>query len=171
MVWKFARLLFIVIPVLCLTSATVISRESSNDNTIDQARKKVQMLDDLYKTFIVLITQEYVKNPSVLPAATLSKKVFETMEKKGWHKARLLDATGKPFNSDNSPKDDFERDTIKAITSGKTYFERVEKINGITYLRASTVVPVVIEGCVICHKDKKVGDILGAISYSVPLEE
>ena len=168
---KFAKLLLILITALCFTSTTILAKESSNDKTIERARKTVQMLDDLYKTFIVLITQEYVKDPSVLPAAVLSKKVFETMEKKGWHQARLLDATGKPFNTDNSPKDDFEKDAIKAIVSGKSYFERVEKIEGKNYLRVATIVPVVIEGCTICHKNKKIGELLGAISYSVPLEE
>mgnify|MGYP003423724619 FL=1 len=55
---------------------------------LDRARETVRMLDDLYKTFIVLITQEYVNDPSVLAAATLSKRVFEVMSKEGWHKAR-----------------------------------------------------------------------------------
>src|SRR3990170_5368609 len=92
--------------------------------TLDRARETVRMLDDLYKTFIVLITAEYVDDPSILPAATLSKRVFEAMNKKGWHKARLLDATGTPFNPDNNPRDKFEREAIKAMLSGSTYFEK-----------------------------------------------
>ena len=74
---------------------------------LEHARKTVRMLDDLYKTYIVLITEEYVDDPSVLPAATLSKRVFKSMNKKGWHKARLLDATGTPFNPENKPRDEF----------------------------------------------------------------
>ena len=137
---------------------------------LNQAREKVRMLDDLYKTFIVLITGEYVKNPSVLAAATLSKRVFRVMSKKGWHKARLLDATGNPFNPDNNPKDKFERDAIKALISGKSYFERVEKIGDKDYLRAATSVSAVMVGCISCHPDRKIGDLLGAISYSIPLK-
>jgi hypothetical protein len=137
---------------------------------LSQARETVYMLDELYKTFIVLITGEYVNDPSVLPAATLSKRVFEAMGKKGWHQARLLDATGTPFNPDNNPKDKFERDAIKAIISGKKYFERVEKIGDKDYLRAATAVSAVMGGCIICHPDKKVGDLLGAISFSIPLK-
>lgn len=167
---KFTKLLPVLITALCFISTIVLAKEPSND-AVNQARKTVQMLDDLYKTFIVLITEEYVTNPSVPPAATLSKKVFETMGKKGWHQVRLLDATGKPFNKDNSPKDDFEREAIKAMVSGKSYFERVEEIEGKNYLRAATIVPVVMERCTICHKDKKVGELLGAISYQVPLAE
>lgn len=134
-----------------------------------RAREKVQMLDDLYKTFLVLITAEYVNDPSVLPAATLSKRVFELMSKKGWHKARLLDATGTPFNPDNNPRDKFERDAIKAMGLGESYFEKVEKIEGKDCLRAATSVRAIMKGCIACHPDKKVGDLLGAISYSIPL--
>ena len=167
---EFIKLVLASVVILFFTSTTTIAEESSKGKTVIQAREIVQMLDDLYKTFIVLITEEYVNDPSVLPAATLSKRVFEAMSKKGWHKARLLDATGTPFNPDNNPKDEFERDAIKAMVSGKSYFERVEKIEGKDHLRAATIVPVVIKGCTICHQDKKVGDLLGAISYSITLE-
>jgi hypothetical protein len=139
--------------------------------TLDRARETVRMLDDLYKTFIVLITAEYVDDPSILPAATLSKRVFEAMNKKGWHKARLLDATGTPFNPDNNPRDKFEREAIKAMLSGSTYFEKVEKIEGKDHLRAATSVHAVMKGCISCHPDRKFGDLLGAISYSIPLED
>ncbi len=137
---------------------------------LEHAREKVRILDDVYKTYIVLITSEYVDDPSVLPAATLSKRVFEEMNKKGWHKTRLLDATGTPFNPENNPKDDFEREAIKAMHSGRNYFERVEKIGGKDYLRAATSVHAVMKGCIACHPDRKFGDLFGAISYGIPLE-
>ncbi len=138
---------------------------------LDHARKTVRMLDDLYKTYIVLITEEYVNDPSILPAATLSKRVFKSMNKKGWHKARLLDATGTPFNPENNPKDEFERDAINAMISGKTYFEKIEKIEGKDHLRAVTSVHAVMKGCISCHPSSKVGDLLGGIAYNIALEE
>ncbi len=138
--------------------------------TLEHARETVRMLDDVYKTYIILITEEYVDDPSVLPAATLSKRVFEAMNKKGWYKTRLLDATGTPFNPDNNPKDDFEREAIEAMHSGRNYFERVEKIEGKDYLRAATSVHAVMKGCLACHPSRKFADLLGAISYGIPLE-
>ncbi len=138
---------------------------------LDYARKTVRMLDDVYKTYIVLITEEYVDDPSVLPAATLSKRVFKSMNKKGWHKARLLDATGTPFNPENNPKDEFERDAIKAMISGRTYFEKIEKIEGKDHLRAVTSVHAVMKGCISCHPASRVGDLLGGIAYTIALEE
>ncbi len=167
---KFINLILASVVILFFTITITVAEVPPSEKTIDQARKTVLMLDDLYKTFIVFITGEYVNDPSVLPAATLCKRVFEAMDKKGWHKARLLDATGTPFNPDNNPKDGFEKDAVKAIVSGESYFERVEKIEGKDYLRVATIVPVVMEGCTICHPDKKLGDLLGAISYSIPLE-
>ncbi len=137
---------------------------------LDHARETVQILDDVFKTYIILITAEYVDDPSVLSAATLSKKVFETMNKKGWYKTRLLDATGTPFNPENNPVDDFEREAIKAMHSGLNYFEKIEKIGGKDHLRAATSVHAVMKGCIACHPDRKFGDLLGAIAYSVPLE-
>ena len=138
---------------------------------LEYARKTVRMLDDLYKTYIVLITEEYVDDPSVLPAATLSKRVFKSMNKKGWHKARLLDATGTPFNPENNPRDAFERDAINAMISGRTYFEKIEKIEGKDHLRAVTSVHAVMKGCISCHPSSKIGDLLGGIAYNIALEE
>lgn len=145
--------------------------ESVMNLEVEHARKTVRMLDDLYKTYIVLITEEYVDDPSVLPAATLSKRVFKSMNKKGWHETRLLDATGTPFNPENNPKDDFEREAIKALLAGKTYFEKIEKIEGKNHLRAVTSVHAVMKGCLACHPDRKFGDLLGGIAYIVDLEE
>ncbi len=138
---------------------------------LDNARKTVRMLDDLYKTYIVLITEEYVDDPSVLPAATLSKRVFKSMNKKGWHKVRLLDATGTPFNPENNPVDTFERDAVKAMISGRTYFEKIEMVDGKAHLRAVTSVRAVMKGCISCHPSNKVGDLLGGIAFNIALEE
>jgi hypothetical protein len=137
---------------------------------LEHARKTVRMLDDVYKTYIVLITEEYVDDPSVLPAATLSKRVFKSMNKKGWHETRLLDATGTPFNPENNPRDAFERDAINALISGRTYFEKIEKIEGKDHLRAVTSVHAVMKGCISCHPSSRVGDLLGGIAYNIALE-
>ena len=138
---------------------------------LDHARKTVRMLDDLYKTYIVLITEEYVDDPSVLPAATLSKRVFKVMNEKGWQKVKLLDATGTPFNPENNPVDAFERDAINAMISGRTYFEKVETVDGKAHLRAVTSVNAVMKGCISCHPSSRVGDLLGGIAYDIPMEE
>ncbi len=189
---KYLKLILVFLLMLFLTGSKVTAEEMSDylldvpkthkqimkelhesvmNLELEHARKTVRMLDDLYKTYIVLITQEYVDDPSVLPAATLSKRVFKSMTKKGWYKTRLLDATGTPFNPENNPRDEFERDAIKAMIAGKTYFEKIEKIEGKDHLRAVTSVHAIMKGCISCHPDRKFGDLLGGIAYSIPLEE
>ena len=80
-----------------------------------------------------------------------------------------MDATGTPFNPDNNPVDKFERKAIKAMLSGSTYFEKIEKIEGKDHLRAATSVHAVMKGCISCHPDRgSLEDLLGAISYSIP---
>src|SRR5947208_12840860 len=65
---------------------------------VERARETVKMLDDLYKNAVVSITNRYVEQQSDTPAAAVAKEVFTAMHKKGWHHARLVDATGKPKN-------------------------------------------------------------------------
>lgn len=175
---------FVIVSIIIFPffNFTTIAQESSKrsyfvkpdditmEKAVDRARHTVKMIDDLYKTFIVLITEEYVKDAKMFSAATLSKMVFEIMSKKGWHVARLLSASDVPMNPDNIPKDDFERDAIKAIISGKTYYEEVIMIDNEIYLMAATSVPAVVPGCMICHQDNRIGDLIGAISYKIPLD-
>lgn len=145
--------------------------EVSIEKAAERARQTVMMLDDMYKTFIVLITKEYVKDPTMFSALILSKQVFKAMSDKGWHEARLLSTDGQPHNPDNRPKDDFEREATEALVSGKNYYDEVVKAGDNYYIRAATSMPAVMEGCLICHQGKKVGDLLGAISYKISLEE
>ena len=56
---------------------------------VERARTTVKMLDDLYKGFIVNITETYVRAKEKTPAARVAKKVFKYMEQKdgtraGW---------------------------------------------------------------------------------------
>ena len=70
---------------------------------LERARREVKLLDDIYKTAIVLITQHYVQEDSDLPAGKAFKVLFAGMKEKGWHEVRLIDATGEPLNEENAP--------------------------------------------------------------------
>ena len=175
------KLLFVTGMIYFFANAQVIAEEPFKkrmfvspqdieiEKAVDRAKKTVRMIDDMYKTFIVLVTKEYVTDPTMFSALILSKRVFEAMSKKGWHEARLLGTDGTPHNPDNSPKDGFERDA--ALISGKNYYEKVEMVDGKYYLRSATSVIAFMEGCTICHPGKKVGDLLGGISYRISVNE
>ncbi len=136
---------------------------------VERARESVKMLDDLYKNAVVSITNTYVGQQADTPAASVAKDVFEAMHKKGWHNARLVDATGKPKNKDNVAKTDFEKKAVADIAAGKAYVEEVGEQDGKPVLRAATVVPSVLKQCAVCHGGKE-GRVLGAIVYEVPIK-
>ena len=85
---------------------------AAKDPAVERARREVRLLDDIYKTSIVLITTHYVDGKDSLPAGSAFKALFETVAKKGWHEVRLLDATGDPYEPNNEPKEGFEKRAI-----------------------------------------------------------
>ncbi len=140
------------------------------DPALERTREQVRMLDDLYKNAVVLITKTYVARQDKQPAIMVAKQLFSAMRKQGWHSARLVDATGDPFNDDNSPKSDFEKEAYKEIRAGKPYFEKVVGTGDKRRLLAATVVPVVMQKCAECHTSKKMGEVLGFLRYELPVK-
>jgi hypothetical protein len=168
----FASLLAGTLTIAGIALSAAEKTSSSKDAAVERTRQEVKMLDDLYKTVVVLITEHYVKDTTILPAASASKALFAEMKKKGWHEVRLLGLTDKLFNPDNKPSDAFEQAAAKALVAGKEAHEEVVEKSGKRYLRLATGIPVVMEQCVMCHPDwkGKKGNI-GALSYTVPVLE
>ncbi|HFD12612.1 MAG TPA: hypothetical protein ENJ32_09115 [Crenotrichaceae bacterium] len=158
-------------------SASTTPADASSDSSainkaaVDRTRKQILMLDDLYKTAVVAITEHYVNDPSTLSAASAAKVLFAAMKKNGWHEARLLGFTDVLFNaSENAPSDEFENKSKQALLDGAANYEEVVSTGGKDYLRMATAVPVVMEKCVMCHADfKGKKGAIGAISYKVEL--
>ncbi|WP_422928445.1 c-type heme family protein [Singulisphaera sp. PoT] len=139
--------------------------EKVEDAALTRAREHVKMLDELYKTAVVSVTNKY-EGP---PAIKVAKDVFTAMEKSGWHKAKLVDASGAPQNEANLPATDFEKRAEAAIRGGKPYYEEVEGAGPKRTLYAATIVPAVAKKCATCH-GVKTGDLLGFIRYEVPVK-
>ncbi|RPI87179.1 MAG: hypothetical protein EHM42_05415, partial [Planctomycetaceae bacterium] len=97
----------VVAVALAGTHLAAQNQKAPADPALERTRKQVRMLDDLYKTAVVLITDKYVLTESDLPAGTAAKALFAAMKKKGWHEVRLIDASGEPLVADNAPADDF----------------------------------------------------------------
>jgi hypothetical protein len=96
------------------------------DRGIERARQTVRMLDDVYKTAVVLITDKYVNDENDFPAGSAAIALFDAINKKGWHDVRLLDVSGQPYDAENVAKDEFEKEAVASLQSGQDYFERVE---------------------------------------------
>lgn len=156
------------------SASTIAADPKADEAALKRARKEVKMLDDLYKTAIVIITENYVTEKSDLAAGAAFQKLFATMKKAGHHEVRLLDATGEPFEEKNRPSDDFEKAAIKALRGGKAGYEEVIDRDGKKFLRSATPIPVVMDKCILCHpnyqaaKEKK--EIIGALGYTIPIE-
>jgi hypothetical protein len=140
---------------------------------VERARKSVRMLDDVYKTTIVLITDKYVRDKKDYPAGRAAIKLFQDISAKGWHEVRLIDVSGEPYNPNNVAKDEFDKDGVRAMKDGKSFFDRMVVKDRKHYLRAMTPVPVVMDKCILCHENyrsAKKGEAIGALTYSVPIE-
>jgi hypothetical protein len=155
-----------------IVSAATVSRAA--DKTVapsrmplDQARKTVDMLNDLYVNSVVLTHNTYVKDARTTAAATVARQVFKAMKDKGWPQTRWLSTTDRPFNPDAKPADVFERDAVAVLKKGQARFERVEDDK----LRVATLVPLVDKSCLTCHTKDKVGDPIGGLSYTVFLSK
>lgn len=158
----------VVAPKLSVEAADPKPEEAS----VERARKTVQMLDDIYKNTIVLITDKYVHDTDDFAAGSAAVELFRIITEKGSHEVRLIDVTGDPYDPENVAKDEFEKEGIKQLKAGKAYVEKIETKDGKRNLRALTAVPVVLEKCVMCHphySDVKKGEPIGAISYTLPV--
>jgi hypothetical protein len=158
-------------------SADRVTRAAEEKNVdraaVERARKTVRMLDEVYKTAIVLITDKYVNTKKDYPAGRAAKKLFSDISKKGSHQIRLIDASGEPYDAKNVAEDDFDKEGIKQLKSGKASYDQVIHKDGKPYLRAITPVPVVMDKCIMCHenyKKAKKGEPIGALTYTVPIE-
>lgn len=149
------------------------SVKAAKDPALARTQKQVQMLDTIYKSAIVLITENYVTEESDLPAGAAFKALFKAMKDSGYHEVRLIDATGEPYEEANLPSDAFEKEAIAQLKAGKPYFEQVTEKDGKRYLRAATAIPVVMKKCILCHanyEDAKPGEAIGALGYTIPIE-
>ncbi len=154
------------------TATAAILVEEAKDPAVERARREVRMLDDIYKTSIVLITEHYVNDDTDLAAGSAFKALFEAVNKKGWHEVRLVDATGHPYSDQNLPKDGFEKRAIKELLAGKASTDEVVVEGDKKFLLAATAIPVVMEKCIMCHENYRnvaKGKAIGALSYKVPI--
>lgn len=163
------------IAITLLISLFIIAKLAlaSENPAVERTRQQVDMLDTLYKTTIVLITDKYVSDPSKYSGASAAKALFSTMEENGFHEVRLVGLTDILINPNvNKPNDSFEEEAKRKLTSGEASHEEVVTIDGKRYLRKATPVPVVLEKCAMCHANFKNNDgIIGALSYTVPIIE
>jgi hypothetical protein len=154
-------------------TSTMGQEKKGDDAALTRTRKQVQVLDDIYKSAIVIITEHYVEEDSDLAAGAAFQKLFDAVKQKGYHEVRLLDATGEPYEAKNSPRDDFEKQAVAALKAGKPSPEKIVEKDGKRFLRVATPIPVVMKKCILCHpayEKAPAGQPIGALGYTIPIE-
>src|SRR4051794_9192561 len=92
------------IAALCLAGASARSapqekeKAQPDEAAVKRARKTVRMLDDIYKSAIVLITEKYVKTKKDYPAGRAAITWLNDIGKAGHPKTRLIDVSGEPYS-------------------------------------------------------------------------
>jgi hypothetical protein len=137
---------------------------------VERTRETIKMLDDLYKLSIVHVTKTYVRARERTPAARVAKLVFKDMAAKGWHKVRLIDATGEPINKKNVAESPFEKRALAKLKKGEKFYGELGLVKDKPVLRAATPVPVVMKSCIECHPGLKEGQLMGALTYELPVK-
>lgn len=148
-----------------------VLQEIPQSPEVERTRKQAKMLDTLYKTAIVIVTEHYVTGEESLAAGDAFQAIFKAMKDNGFHEVRLLDATGQPYDSDNAPTEGFETNAIKAIIDGKAIYEELVNEGDKSFLMTATPIPVVMEKCVMCHSNYEgVTGPIGALGLKIPVE-
>jgi hypothetical protein len=144
--------------------------EKGKEHAIANARRETKMLDTLYKTAIVSVTQNYVQDESSIAAITTFVPVIEAMKQNQWHKVRLVDGLNDAINPDNSPQDEFEKSAMRQILAGKNQVDLVAAVDGKQVLRTMTTLPMASDKCVLCHANFLGKTVVGGIAFEVPLQ-
>ncbi len=146
-------------------------QETASDAALARTKKQARMLDTLYKTAIVLITENYVDGKESMAAGDAFQAIFKSMKDNDFHEVRLLDATGDPYDSDNAPKNEFEQKAVKALLAGAPIYEQVVTEKNQRYLLSATPIPVVMDKCTLCHPQYEgVKGPIGALGLKLPIE-
>lgn len=116
----------------------------------------------------VVVAKDHLDNPNAIPfPATATREMGDEAMKTGLFGTRLFSQN--PLNAQNSPKDTFETEALRAIMAGADSYSRMEDANGTPTFRRATPDKATSAACISCHSDKQIGDTLGVLSVTMPM--
>ena len=71
-----------------------------NKKAVERSRKTVQMLDNIFKQTVVMVTDKYVNDEDHFAAGSAAVLLFKNISESSDNKVRLIDATGDPHDFD-----------------------------------------------------------------------
>jgi len=114
------------------------------------------------------VSRDYAGDPNAIPfPATATQEMGKTLGERGVYQARLV--SDQPMNPANAPKDAFETKAMEAINAGANSFSDIQVINGVPMFLRASADRASVEACVDCHVGKKLGDVIGMLSVTIPM--
>lgn len=116
------------------------------------------------------VSRDHEQDPDAIPfPATAIQEIGQDLGVVGVYQARLV--SDQPMNPANAPKDSFEQKALEGIKNGAKSVSEIETINGVPTFRRASADVATVEACVSCHGGKKLGDVLGMLSLSIPITQ
>ncbi len=116
------------------------------------------------------VSRDHEQDPDGIPfPATAIQEIGQELGVVGVYQARLV--SDQPMNPANAPKDTFEQKALERIKNGAKSVSEIETINGVPTFRRASADVATVEACVNCHAGKKMGDVLGVLSLSIPITQ
>jgi hypothetical protein len=136
--------------------------------TVDEARGRAALLHETIHATLQFVHAQYYREDEglLLPAATL-KSVFRELAERRKVELRWLVVEGRAMNIDHNPRDEFEKQAVKALGSGKDEFELAE--DGVYRYAA----PITLGSeCLKCHLPNRTSNASRAagLVISMPVE-
>lgn len=116
------------------------------------------------------VSRDHEQYPDAIPfPATAIQEIGQALGVEGGYQARLV--SDQPMNPANAPKDTFEQMALERIKDGAQSVSEIVTINGVATFRRASADVATVEACLGCHGGKKLGDVLGVLSLSIPITQ
>lgn len=165
---KFMLVVGIVI-VVFLGTNLYISISRQRNQLMNQLEGKAKFIATQLMIDRQWAAKAYNNKKLLIEPTQMNVETAKIADSSGLYNIRLISST--PINPDNSPKDDFEKTGLRALEEGKPTHSSVAKTGSGNVYRWMTPDKITSEACIECHENKKVGDVLGAMSVTVPMGE
>ncbi len=118
----------------------------------------------------VHIAREYEADPNAIPfPATATQEIGLELSNQGVFHAKLI--SDQPMNPANGLRDEFEQRAMDLINSGAESHSEIQMLNGVPTFRRASADRATVEACIHCHVGKRLGDVIGLLSVSIPVSK
>lgn len=114
------------------------------------------------------VARDHRQDPVAIPfPATATQEIGRELAEREVYQSRLV--SDQPMNPANAPKGAFEAKAMELINNGADKVSDVQVVNGVPMFLRATADRASVEACVNCHAGKKLGDVIGMLSVSIPM--